>query len=60
MENQGWYYGYKNEKGNAEVTQRFREMYYPLSEGWRSEVTRKSREILNAVSARHRGMQAPL
>lgn len=44
----------------VEVTRRFREMYYPSSEGWRSEVIRRSRKILSEAIGRYQDLETPL
>jgi len=47
LENQGFFYGYKNDKVESNVKKSYREMYYPSSEAWRSEVIRQTRDMLN-------------
>ena len=47
LENQGFNNGFKNEKCEKKVLDDFKEMYYPSSESWRSEVIRQSREMLS-------------
>jgi len=49
LENQGHIHGYKNERHENITKYKFREMYYPSSEAWRSEVIRQAREMLEAV-----------
>ncbi len=46
LENQGYNNGYKNHRNEIKVKNDFKEMYYPSSEIWRSEVIRQSREML--------------
>lgn len=46
LENQGFHHGYASSDDEIDVKKRFREMYYPFSEEWRSEVIRQTREIL--------------
>ncbi len=57
LENQGFNYGYKNQKSERKVLNDFREMYYPSSEAWRSEVIRQSREMLEFCLDRYLDMQ---
>jgi hypothetical protein len=49
LENQGNNYGYKNDKQERKIKNNYREMYYPTSEVWRSEVIRQAREMLTTV-----------
>jgi len=49
LENQGHLHGYKNEKNEKKTKNNFREMYYPTSEAWRSEVIRQARDMLETV-----------
>ena len=49
LENQGHLHGYKNEKHEIKTKNNFREMYYPSSEAWRSEVIRQARDMLTVV-----------
>ena len=53
MENQGWHHGYRSEKVKEEITHRFREIYYPSSERWRSQIIRRTREVLGEVVERY-------
>lgn len=46
IENQGFWYGYKSEKDEAEVKSRYLESYYPSSEAWRSKVIHDARKLL--------------
>lgn len=48
-ENQGYQYGYKNDKQKEKVKQNFKEMYHSSSEAWQSEVLRSGREMLDLV-----------
>lgn len=45
-ENQGYQYGYKNERQEQKIKQHNLELYYSDSEPWRSEVLRSGREML--------------
>lgn len=45
-ENQGFHYGYKNERQAEKVVKTALEQYYPDSEAWRSEVLSSGRKIL--------------
>lgn len=56
LENQGFHYGYVSSDDEIEVKKRFREMYYPLSEEWRSEVIRQTREILPTALKRYQDL----
>ncbi len=57
LENQGFNYGFKNQKSEEKVLHDFREMYYPNSEAWRSEVIRQAREMLEFCLARYLVME---
>ena len=48
-ENQGFQYGYKNEKQEQKVKKAVLELYYPASEAWRSEVINSGRDMLKLV-----------
>lgn len=48
-ENQGFQYGYRNSKQEARIKAEMLEAYYPSSEGWRSDVMRTGREMLELV-----------
>ncbi len=52
LENQGQHHGFKNERTEAKIKSRFREMYYPSSEEWRTKVILDSKEILEKVFQR--------
>ena len=56
IENQGFYYGYKTKDDEIEVKKRFREMYFPSSGEWRSEVIRQAREIFPVVIKRYQAL----
>jgi hypothetical protein len=56
IENQGFHYGYKTKDDEIEVKKRFREMYYPSSDGWRSEVIRQAREIFPLAVKRYQAL----
>jgi hypothetical protein len=55
-ENQGFYYGYKTKDDEIEVKKRFREMYFPSSDEWRSEVIRQAREIFPLMIKRYQAL----
>jgi hypothetical protein len=52
LENQGFHYGYKNEKARAKITGNFVEMFYPSDKAWRSKAMADSRTILELVFQR--------
>jgi hypothetical protein len=56
IENQGFHYGYETKEDEMEVKKRFREMYFPSSKEWRSEVIRQAREIFPVVIKRYQGL----
>jgi hypothetical protein len=56
IENQGFYYGYKTKDDEIEVKKRFREMYYPSSEEWRSEVIRQTKKIFPLAVRRYQAL----
>jgi len=56
LENQGFNYGYKNNRSKEKALVEFKEMYYPISEAWRSEVIRQSRRMLKLCLTRFQAM----
>jgi hypothetical protein len=52
LENQGFHYGYKNEKTEAKIKENFLEMFYPSSKAWRSKVIMDAKGILELVLER--------
>ena len=48
-ENQGFQYGYKNEKQEQKVKKAVLKSYYPASDAWRSEVINSGRDMLKLV-----------
>ncbi|MCK4745754.1 MAG: DUF2817 domain-containing protein [Bacteroidales bacterium] len=48
-ENQGFHYGYKNQKHEQKIMKNNLELYFPDSEAWRSEVLGSGREMLSLV-----------
>ncbi|MBL7111809.1 MAG: DUF2817 domain-containing protein [Bacteroidales bacterium] len=54
LENQGHLHGYKNEKFEKNTKNDYREMYYPTSEAWRSEVIRQARDMMKTVLENYR------
>lgn len=57
LENQGFNHGFKNKRTERKVMHDFKELYYPSSEVWRSEVIRQSREMLNSSLARYKQLE---
>ncbi len=53
MENQAFQYGGKTPDDIREIKKRFREMYYPSSDEWRSEVMRQSAEVFPVLIKRY-------
>lgn len=53
LENQGYHYGYAGNTDERKVKERFREMFFPSSDKWRSEVIRKTRELLPLAIKRY-------
>ncbi|MGD8991293.1 MAG: M14 family metallopeptidase [Desulfobacterales bacterium] len=56
IENQGFHYGYKTKNDELEVKKRFREMYFPSSDEWRTAVIRQAREIFPPVIKRFQAL----
>lgn len=54
LENQGYHFGYKSIDDEKIVVEDFTEMYYPSSEAWRSEIIKKTRELLFTVLKRYK------
>jgi len=52
LENQGYHYGYRNDRTKEKIEDQFREMYYPSSPEWRTKVILDSKEILEKVFKR--------
>lgn len=52
LENQGFHYGYKNDKTEAKIKENFLEMFYPSNKAWRSKVIMDTKEILELVFER--------
>jgi len=52
LENQGFHYGYKNEKTEAKIKENFLELFYPSNKAWRSKVIMDTKEILELVLER--------
>jgi len=55
-ENQGFQYGYKNEKQEQKVKEHDLDLYYSDSEAWRSEVMRSGREMLELALENYGGL----
>ncbi|MCU0844904.1 MAG: M14 family metallopeptidase [Spirochaetes bacterium] len=52
MENQAFHYGGKSDRDVVKAKERFREMYYPSSGEWRSEIVRQTAEQFPVLFAR--------
>lgn len=52
LENQGYYYGYANEVVQAEVRQDFKELFFPESKKWRSQVLDSGKYLMDVVVKR--------
>lgn len=52
LENQGFHYGYKDEKTEARIKKDFREMFFPSDKAWRSKTIMDAKEILQMVLER--------
>ncbi len=52
LENQGHFYGYESEDAKEQVTKDYLDLFYPQSEGWRSEVKTKIENLFN-VNLKH-------
>ena len=53
LENQGFHYGYKNMKAERKVKNQFREMFFPSSKIWRSQIMKQVSEILPVLIDRY-------
>jgi hypothetical protein len=53
LENQGFHYGYANKADSLEVQRRFRNMFYPASDGWKSECMRDFRKVMDQSLERY-------
>jgi hypothetical protein len=53
LENQGFHHGYKNDEAEESVKKRFREMFFPSSKIWRSQVMKQASEILPILIDRY-------
>ena len=53
IENQGFHHGYENSKSARLVKHRFREMFFPSSAIWRSEIMKQTSEILPIMFGRY-------
>ena len=53
LENQGFHHGYKNSKAEKAVKMRFREMFFPSSEIWRSQVMDQTDDIFSVLIDRY-------
>lgn len=52
LENQGFHYGYKDEKTEARIKNDFREVFFPSDQAWRSKAIMDAKEILELVLER--------
>jgi len=52
LENQGFHYGYKDEKAEARIEATFREMFYPSDKAWRSKAIGDAKRMLALVLER--------
>ena len=59
IENQGFHHGYENSKTERLVKDRFREMFFPSSEIWRSQIMKQTSEILPVLIDRYRSLVEP-
>jgi hypothetical protein len=53
LENQGFHHGYENSQTENLVKYRFREMFFPSSEIWRSQIMKQTSEILPELIDRY-------
>ena len=53
VENQGFYYGYEDTQDEKRVKENFIEMCYPSSSAWRSEVMKRTRELMDVFIQRY-------
>jgi hypothetical protein len=53
LENQGFHHGHKNSKMEDIVKKRFREMFFPSSKLWRSQIMKQTSEILPVLIDRY-------
>ena len=59
IENQGFHHGYENSETERLVKHRFREMFFPSSEIWRSQIMKQTSEILPVLVDRYRSLVGP-
>lgn len=52
LENQGFHYGYKDEKTEARIKKDFRELFFPSDQSWRSKTIMDAKKILELVLER--------
>jgi hypothetical protein len=53
LENQGFHHGYENSEAENLVKHRFREMFFPSSKVWRSQIMKQTSEILPILIGRY-------
>ena len=58
LENQGFHHGYENSKAENLVTHRFREMFFPSSKIWRSQIMKQTSEMLPVLIERYAQLNA--
>jgi len=56
LENQGFHYGYESTEDEKKVKQIFVELFYPSSNAWRSEVMKKTRQMMEIVMQRYKDL----
>jgi hypothetical protein len=57
IENQGFHHGYETSKAERLVKHRFREMFFPSSEIWRSQIMKQTSEILPVLIERYKALK---
>jgi hypothetical protein len=57
IENQGFHHGYENRKTERLVKHRFREMFFPSSKVWRSQILKQTSEILPVLIERYKALK---
>lgn len=53
IEKQGFHHGYKNKRAEKRIKERFREMFFPSSNIWRSQIMNQASEILPVLTNRY-------
>ncbi len=57
LENQGIHHGYESDEDREEISRLFREMYFPASGAWRSEIIRISRKLIPGAIKRFQNIK---